>query len=79
MDILVWMIVVFVAVVAWAWFSSKEKPEPSKPPTDKQKRYIRVLLKERKADDLAKVKPSTIDQASDLIDKLHNRPRRPKE
>ena len=75
MGLLIFLAVVFVVAIAGAlaWFSRSTGPSS---PTPKQRAHIARLKKERNADDLSAIEPSTDKGASWLIHRLKNRPRR---
>ena len=75
MGLLIFGAVVSVVAIAGslAWFSRSTGPSP---PTPKQRAHIARLKKERHADDLSTVEPSTDEGASWLINRLKDRPRR---
>ena len=75
MGLLIFLAVVFVAAIlgSLAWFFRSTGPSP---PTQKQLAHIARLKKERHADDLSAIEPSTVEGASWLIHRLKNRPRR---
>ena len=72
---LIFLAVVSVVAIAGslAWFSRSTGPSP---PTPKQLAHIARLKKERNADDLSTVEPSTVAGASWLINRLKDRPPR---
>ena len=76
MTLLIFLSVVSVVAIAGslAWWSFRSTG-PS-PPTPKQQAQIARLKKERNADDLSTVEPSTVEGASWLINRLKDRPRR---
>ena len=69
---LIFLAVVSVVAIAGslAWFSRSTGPSP---PTPKQLAQIARLKKERNADDLSTVEPSTVAGASWLINRLKDR------
>ena len=75
MWLLIFLAVVSVVAIVGllAWFSRSSGPSP---PTQKQLAHIARLKKERNADDLSAIEPSTVEGASWLIHRLKNRPRR---
>ena len=75
MGLLIFLAVVSVVAIAGlrARFSRSTGPSP---PTQKQLAHIARLKKERHADDLSAIEPSTVEGASWLIHRLKNRPRR---
>ena len=75
MGLLIFLAIVFVVAIAGllAWFSRSSGPSP---PTPKQRAHIPRLKKERNADDLSAIEPSTVEGASWLIHRLKDRPRR---
>ena len=75
MGLLIFLAVVFVGAIAGsrAWFSRSTGPSP---PTPKQRAHIARLKKERNADDLSAIEPSTVEGARWLIHRLKGRPRR---
>ena len=75
MGLLIFLAVVFVVAVvgSLSWFFRSTGPSP---PTQKQLAHIARLKKERNADELADIEPSTVEGANWLINRLKNRPRR---
>ena len=76
MGLLIFLAVVFGVVIAGSlawWFFRSTGPSP---PTRKQRAHIARLKKERKADDLSAIEPSTAEGASWLIHRLKDRRRR---
>ena len=75
MGLLIFLAVVFIVAIvgSLAWFFRSTGPSP---PTQKQLAHIARLKKERHADDLSAIEPSTVEGASWLIHRLKNRPRR---
>ena len=81
MDLWIFLAIVFgVVAVASSWARRRRNtgPLPATPPTPKQLAHIARLRKERHADDLAGVAPSTAEGASWLIARLKDRPPRKK-
>ena len=75
MGLLIFGAVVSVVAIAGslAWFYRSTGPSP---PTQKQVAHIARLKKERNADDLTAIEPSTVEGARWLIHRLKDRPRR---
>ena len=75
MGLLIFLAVAFVVAIAGslAWFFRSTGPSP---PTQKQRAHIARLKKERNADDLSAIEPSTVEGANWLISRLKDRPRR---
>ena len=76
MRLLIFLAVVFAGAIAGSlawWFLRSTGPSP---PTQKQRDQIARLKKERNADDLSAIEPSTVEGASWLIHRLKDRPRR---
>ena len=72
MGLLIFLAVVSAVVIvgSLAWFFRSTGPSP---PTPKQLAHIARLKKERNADDLSTVEPSTVEGASWLINRLKDR------
>ena len=72
MGLLIFLAVVSAVVIvgSLAWFFRSTRPSP---PTPKQLAHIARLKKERNADDLSTVEPSTVEGASWLINRLKDR------